>query len=232
MTIETLKERIANAEATIAKKQNTIVKKTALIEKKRAALEKQTGNDAYWTECEIDTLTEDIERNGKEIAAIRKTLEGYREQMTGAQEQEKLLDDIPENLKALQAEIVTRWDDYDKRQREARHSEYSELGYTKFCRKYGYTAYDNLFLTDEQIHRRNVNDAKALILNLIYRVRDIAGEITDWSGITCAQGNFFEGAALNGVIIGKKGCCEVESIFAGGWNIQRLHIRVLVKKIA
>ena len=138
MTLETLKERIANAEAKIAKKQNTIVKKTALIEKKRAALEKQTGDDAYWTECEIEHLTEDIERNGKEIAAIRKTLEGYREQMTGAPEQERLLDDIPANLKALQAELVTRWDEYDKRHRDELREERYKLGYSAFIKKYSY----------------------------------------------------------------------------------------------
>lgn len=232
MTIETLKERIANAEAKIAKKQNTIVKKTALIEKKRAALEKQTGNDAYWTECDIEHLTEDIERNGKEIAEIRKTLEGYRAQMGGALEQEKLLKDIPDNLKALQTELVTRWDEYDKRHRDELAEEKSKLGYSAFVRKYSYAAYEEIYRTDEQIHRANVNDAKALIINLIYRVRDIVGEITDWGGIRCAQASFFEGAALNGLVIGTQGRCMVESIIAGGWNIQRLHIRTLVKEIA
>ena len=36
---------------------------------------------------------------------------------------------------------------------------------------------------------------------------------------------------LNGYIKGENGTCEVETIYAGGYNIQCLHYRVLVKKV-
>lgn len=36
---------------------------------------------------------------------------------------------------------------------------------------------------------------------------------------------------LNGVIQGTKASVSVESVFAGGYNIQRLHVRTLVKPI-
>ena len=81
--------------------------------------------------------------------------------------------------------------------------------------------------SDEQIHDDNVQAAENLIIDLIYRVRNLTGEITDWSNIraTAGTGGF---TVLNGTVVGKEGIACVESITAGGYNIQRLHIRVLV----
>jgi hypothetical protein len=45
--------------------------------------------------------------------------------------------------------------------------------------------------------------------------------------VTC--GNIYEGAAINGYIKGENGSVEVRSIIAGGYNIQKRHVRVLVK---
>ena len=36
---------------------------------------------------------------------------------------------------------------------------------------------------------------------------------------------------LNGYIKGEDGTCKIETIYAGGYNIQCLHYRVLVKKV-
>ena len=84
--------------------------------------------------------------------------------------------------------------------------------------------------SDEQIHDDNVQAAEDLIIDLIYRVRKITGEIIDWSNIraTAGTGGF---TVLNGTVIGKEGIACVESITADGYNIQRLHIRVLVHNV-
>lgn len=81
--------------------------------------------------------------------------------------------------------------------------------------------------SDEQRHDDNVQLAENLIIDLIYRVRTITGEITDWSDIlaSAGTGGF---TVLNGMVIGKKGIACVESITAGGYNIQLLYIRALV----
>jgi hypothetical protein len=59
-------------------------------------------------------------------------------------------------------------------------------------------------------------------MDLYNRIHLITGEVTDWSGIYCA------GPALNGFVKGKLGAVGIETILAGGYNIQRLHCRTLV----
>lgn len=84
--------------------------------------------------------------------------------------------------------------------------------------------------SDEQIHADNTRAAKSIILEFLNRVTKITGPVIDWSGLGVTSGN--NGlATLNGVVIGEDGKAKVESITAGGYNIQRLHIRTLVKEI-
>ena len=254
MKINTLKERIEKATQKIEKKQNTIVKKTAQIEKKYQALEKlgiedprnkteddfrglsetnrELWNDLYWLYADIRSLNEDIRRGGKEIETTKKTLEKYEAQLSGEIEKESIfLTEVPEVFKDLIDELVTTWDAWDKERRERIRKIYDEIGYKEFFHR-GYTGADYEFrhITDEKIHDNNTRDAKALILDLYNRVKDITGEVTDWSGIHATQGTGGF-TVLNGVVIGKEGRARVESILAGGYNIQRLHVRVLVHEI-
>ena len=61
---------------------------------------------------------------------------------------------------------------------------------------------------------------------LCNKVTDIIGEITDVSKLY-----FGNDGSLNGIIIGTEGSAKVETIIAGGYNIQCLHYRVLIHKI-
>lgn len=71
------------------------------------------------------------------------------------------------------------------------------------------------------------NEKIAKLIDLITRINDIVGTITDASHLRVSQvGN------LNGFIDGKKGRAKVETIGAGGYNIQCFHYRTLVHKIA
>lgn len=249
MKITTLKERIEKATQKIEKKQNTIVKKEAQIEKKYQALKKlgvedpekhdreefrgsENWHDIYWTYCDISSLKEDIKRGGKEIEATKKTLEKYEAQLAGEIEKESIfLTEIPEIFKSLIDELVETWDAWDKARRERTRKAYKDHGYNEFFKRgYTYADYEFMYITDEKIHDDNERDAKALVLDLYLRVKDITGEVTDWAGVRATQGtNGF--TVLNGIVIGKEGRVKVESILAGGYNIQRLHIRVLVHEI-
>ena len=232
MKLETLNERLTKANEKVAKKQNTIVKKTAMIEKKQNMIGKITDeNEIYWTKCDIENLEDDIKRLEDEIAETKKTIAKYEAQIAGETEKEAIfLKEIPESMKEMQNQLVEVWDTFDMDRREQMREEYNTLGYAKFFRKYSYNDYELRHMTDEQIHNSNMRDAKELIIDLYYRVRNITGEVTDWSNIHTAQGTWGF-TVLNGFVIGKEGRAKVESILAGGYNIQRLHVRVLVHAI-
>ena len=232
MKIETLRERIGKAEEKISKKQNTIAKKTAAVAKKRAELEKETDErERYCIECDIGWLEDDLKRLASEIKETENTLENYRKQLTGEiKRQDLLTKEVPETLKTLQNELVTEWDAYDQKRKAKMIADYHEMDYRDFCIKYRGQDTELRHKSNEEIHAANVRDAEGIILNLVNRVKGITGEITDWGHLYLNPDN--NGwSILNGRVEGKEGVAYVESIGAGGYNIQRYHIRVLVKAI-
>ena len=83
MKIETLSEKIANAENKIGKKQLTIAKKKALIDKKQQLIEaKGLANsdspEALTLKWDIEHYTDDISRLEREITETALTLDNYR----------------------------------------------------------------------------------------------------------------------------------------------------------
>lgn len=217
MTIETLKDRIQKANEKIEKKLNTIAKKEALIEKKGGIPEGTKYGDAYW-------LGEDVKRLKREVEETRNTLAKYEKQLAGEIEKESIfVSEIPDSMKSMQDELVAKWDEWDISKRDLIRKDRETMNYKELCRKYNaYELTQLRYKSDEEIHEANMKDAKYFIIDLYNRVKAITGEVTDWSGVHAV------GTALNGFIIGKEGRAEVESILAGGYNIQRLHVRVLV----
>lgn len=229
MRIDTLKQRIENARTKIEKKQNTITKKEGYIEKKTAKMQKMEA-DSWEAKCmryDIASLKDDIERLHREIAEAQASLEKYEKQLTGEMEKESLLIyEIPETMKRMQTELVEKWDAWDIERREYIKECVRTKSYDEYRKELSpHELYTLYYQTDEQIHKSNLEDAKAAIISLYYRVRAITGEVTDWSGLCCSE------VALNGYIIGKEGRAVVETILAGGYNIQRLHCRTLVHEV-
>lgn len=254
MNITTLQERIAKANEKIEKKQNTIAKYHKTIEKQTNALVKkynwnpedrethvatlqsrgfteEQAWDISWTIYKIENAEEGIENNTKQIEETRKTIAKYEAQLAGELERESMyIREVPEAMKSLQSELVRVWDEYDAIRKEQMYKAYKELGYYEFFKEYTYADYEVAFKSTEELHKANERDAKMMIINLVNRVKDITGEVTSWDYITCTQGTHGM-PVLNGKVIGKEGIARVESIGAGGWNIQRYHIRVLVHSI-
>lgn len=61
---------------------------------------------------------------------------------------------------------------------------------------------------------------------LIERISDIVGQITDAENLRVGPSG-----DLNGIVKGTKGKASVQTIGAGGWNIQVFHHRTLVKPV-
>jgi hypothetical protein len=66
------------------------------------------------------------------------------------------------------------------------------------------------------------NNKRALFVN---RVKEITGLINDAKGLSIG-----DNGEINGIVIGELGKAKVETISAGGYNIQCWHFRVLVHK--
>ena len=232
MKIETLKDRIEKAKETINKKENTIIKKTKMIEKKQKQIEKaKEDNEKYWLEADIRSLEDDIKRGKKEIEAKKETLTKYELQLKGELEKESLyVKEMPSQFKQLQEALVERWNEWNKNRKATLIEKYKELGYKEFIKEYSYNDYDFMRIDDKKLEATNEKEAKALIIDLYNRVKEITGEVESWEDVHATQGA--QGmVVLNGTVKGKEGVAQVESILAGGYNIQRLHIRVLVKAL-
>jgi predicted nucleic acid-binding Zn-ribbon protein len=233
MDIKTLEERIQKAKEKIIKKQNILDKKQKIVDNEKSEIACLSDiSKKRSLEVDIEFLEWDIRTLKSEIETTKKTLEKYRKQLYGEIAREKSwIDEVPEVLKSFQIELVSKWDEHDIQKRDRIRKACKELPYDELKQMYHWRDREwAMYTTDDQIHESNEKDAISMILNLVNRVKDITGEITDWSGLTVTVGTW-GGAVLNGYVGGKEGRCCVESIGAGGYNIQRYHIRVLVKPI-
>lgn len=82
-------------------------------------------------------------------------------------------------------------------------------------------------MTDEQIDKQVEADKQAKIFMLNARVEKITGKITNADNLKVS-----EKGDLTGYIEGEKGKAQVQTILAGGWNIQCYHYRTLVHEMA
>ena len=288
MTIETLKDRIEKAEDKITKKQKTIIKKQVTINKKLVALKKlgvdyqalnfkrmltnelleaglpkDDAYDAYWLECDVDSLLEDIRRGQKEIDETAEKLVTYKAELESAEEKansrdvQVILDFLKLWKEKVEAYYTKNFSNFLEAEKE----------YSKFSRSYAewyntnyslrgteedkqkrieqkqmqaefndrWSHYFPYLVRDDQgnhqldlvkLQKDLVNEANRKYDFIIERTNAIVGQITDASELTIGYKD-----DLNGYIIGTKGIAKVQTIGAGGYNIQCFHFRTLINKV-
>lgn len=224
MDIQKLQERIDKAQEKIDKKCNTIEKTKARIEKLTAQIatfehktreelrtipSEERTEENFYTPWEVlfklEVAEDSIKANYKEIKKIEGTLKKYQNQMVKENNNLNKIENIPEILKNLIKKII---------------EENDKLAIND----------PNEVRSSEEIHKDNVEFANYLVLNLIARTENVVGEITSWNELRITAGSHHL-PVFNGVVNGTKGTAIIETIEAGGWNVQRWHLRVLVKKI-
>lgn len=231
MKVEQLVERIEKNQVKLAKKEALLEKKLAKmdleinLEMKMPELWKTYYNNVeYGKWLEIESLKQTYEQV-KEIKAL---IEKYNVQLNKAQIEENKLAKIPEVLENFRQYLIETWNKQDLNAKSYYQDEYKRLGYKEFVSTYKYTSYQHMNLELEDFNKVNTRDAEMLILNFISRVEEKAGVIEDCSGLIVTEGNNGY-SVINGFVKGSKQNVQVESIGAGGYNIQKYHIRVLVK---
>lgn len=189
--------------------------------------------NGYLANCD-----DEIRRAKKDLEIANVQLEKIKKQEEIKNAKESTLQDMPEAIKEFAIKMENIWNEYDKNEKARLRDEYERLnslypknsiqGYKDFIKMYKYQGYEKMYTSDEDIEKANKKAVDQLILNLFERVIDKTGKITDASCLTVSNGNSGY-AVINGVVYGEKGNAIVESIGAGGYNIQRYHIRTLVK---
>lgn len=246
-----LQERIQNKEIEVGKLVAKFDKYSRLVSEEFLALTNQflrTGernaireyaNRTYrWHS--LEGADYDLYRTASDLYDARNTLEKYIKQFKTEQDKQATLNSMPEVIIEFKNNLIEKWDRFDAWKKQEIRNEYNSFDYrnseerrtfySNMNNKWGRGWYEFMYFTQEQIHNQNVKDAENIVLNLINRTIELCGTITDAQDLSLDSDN--QGyLIINGIVRGEKGNARVESIGAGGYNIQRYHIRVLVKPV-
>lgn len=239
-TVEYITKRIEGKEKEVDK----LTKKLERIQKAQA-----TGwevNPYYYNEYDLKYTKRDLEAaqealkkyqedlvkatekaNSRNVTAILEFLEGWKKRM-----REYYTNMIPRYLKA-RAEYYEQKRIYGeyyrfREERAAKEKEYRKIR-KEFRETWGfmeeYIPYGDKF--DWERFEKNIKkEAERKYDNIIERTNEIVGTITDATGLRVG----YKGE-LDGFILGERGKAKVQTIGAGGYNIQCFHFRILVHEV-
>ncbi|WP_035796411.1 hypothetical protein [Clostridium akagii] len=232
--------RIDGTVKRIEKINKKIARLQGLIEKKKQKIAsgKEENNKypdgTYFLEGENEWHVKDIERAKMDLVEEQKKLNEYTEKRKIEEKRD---------LAIPQVEAVEQFLKYWRFEAEKYYNselleiEKFELSISSLGYKERKNAIDNRFTQDilylnmfggeEQVSKikKILNDeVDRKRIDLYTRCSAKVGLITDATGLYIG-----ENLSLNGFVIGENGKAEIKTIFAGGYNIQCLHYRVLVK---
>jgi hypothetical protein len=233
-----LKERLTKAQEKVEKCKATIERHKAQAEKKlqkitdngwSTNLEDYRGSDnreAWSLAYDYKYKLEDIKGAERKLEEAEQIVKNWQDKLDKQVALElTLANEVPEAFKQARAELVDRWVKYDIEERERMLQKKAELPHKEFRKLYKFTQEEDLKRTDEEFRKIEEREADMWLINLYNRVKDITGEVTDCRYLR------WGGKCLDGFVVGKEGKARVETIGAGGYNIQRFHLRVLVHKM-
>ena len=223
----TITKRQDKIRATIQRVEARLAKLQAMTDKEKL---KKYGEESnwYWWRFDIEQAQDQLKRNYEKLEeAIR--LDAKEEQTQQKKnKREHKLSEAPAKLIGFARWVESVW----IKQAIDRHNYLKQFPYPEYrdrSQLANEIREDRAFYNEEKVRKDAKHDSEALVLNLMARCEDKCGRIIDTDQLRVEYGNSFEQVCINGRVIGEKGQAVVESITAGGYNIQRFHIRVLVK---
>lgn len=230
MTLQELNTRIE-------KKKNDIEKRKKLIEKAEAKKAKLIDK---W---EIETAESDLKYSKYKLNDLECTLTNLLKQKE-KEEIKQAVEKIPaieellnqwaesarEHIKQVEADykqIRTELNNYIKKFNGMYHLYRNDEKYIELNNKFNtFNQLNAGWLNIPDIDKFIKNQIDARRQNLMAQCEKHIGTITDATRLYFGYND-----GINGIITGTKGKASVTTIYAGGYNIQCLHYRVLVKPI-
>jgi hypothetical protein len=223
--------------------------------------ENNKSYDYYWEACDVTSKLDDIKGAKKKLAEAERILAGHEEKLQKELDKDDFIATIPQVIKnflEMWKEQARDWHiqkhdkfidfkaDLFKREAEAikefghlprkeRWAKMDELGLDdiggRLLRFGGVVVVEMNRIKDEAdrlayLDKVLEEEKRRKALDLVNRIKDVVGEITNANRLeVSAKGN------LDGIINGTKADAKVQTIGAGGYNIQCFHYRTLVNKI-
>ena len=228
------KERIEAKEKQIEKLEKSLERHERKLAK--ALKEGASPYETKWIEYDIRNVKSSLED-------CRNTLEKYKSKQKEQERENQIFAEAERVFRPFTQYLEEKWNLQDMEKRKIIRSEYEvhrkevdrliesdrrsfldciQLFYSHMKDTYGVDWQRWLSISDEEIREDNRKAVRELVVSTAVRIREKAGTVTDYSGLHCGCSCF------EGFIKGDKGTVEVRSVLAGGWNIQKLHVRVLV----
>lgn len=231
-------ERAINAEAKLEKRKALTVKAAAKLNKleaKAAAMgilgkmcyELNTAEEKMLV-LDVDTAKNNLEEAKNKEREAEAAVKKAREVLASAPKTEEVIEaNMPEAIQKFFADWKSAFvDAWMEKMAEMRAlAKTSHVEYMREMNRHGAEWFVRIHWRKEDWEREAEAQKKARMINLINRVRKAVGTITDATGLYLT-----DNGEINGVVKGTEGRAAVRTIVAGGWNIQRLHFRTLVRE--
>lgn len=140
---------------------------------------------------------------------------------------EKMAAMLEERWNATDAELHKQYHEFIEAHRNERFDVMGRKvdAYTYFTQGFTNSERDVITYGLNYAKERNAKMAKAFVENLEARVKKITGDITGWCVSETEQSRY------SYIVTGVNGKAKVSQIYAGGYNIVRLHIRNIIKAL-
>jgi len=201
-----------------------------------------TENDLKWTSKDLeaakealakyqaDLITETEKNNSRNVEAIIRFLNMWAERVFAMYEQsyQDFLLDKAEYLRMNHEYCEWHnnggWKDPNREEINRKYREFDKTYHMKWNWIFPYETKNGL--NKEKLLKELDQEKKAKYDDIIERTNKICGTIKDATGLRVG-----EKGELNGMVIGERGNARVETIGAGGYNIQCYHFRTLIHEV-